>query len=111
MICALGSPGITALVASARADANACYSGIRAGGRECPWNGFTLRRETLRRSEETQRVVEQSVPELDVARVRRLVLARSQLTLSISTDRLAPSPRVDDRLREIEQDPTAIFWG
>jgi hypothetical protein len=26
------------------------------------------------------------------------------------SDRLAPSPRVDDRLREIEQDPTAIFW-
>ena len=26
-------------------------------------------------------------------------------------DRLAPSPRVDDLLDEIEQDPTAIFWG
>ena len=26
-------------------------------------------------------------------------------------DRLAPSPRVDDLLSEIERDPTAIFWG
>jgi hypothetical protein len=26
-------------------------------------------------------------------------------------DRLAPSPRVDDLLNEIDRDPTAIFWG
>ncbi len=26
-------------------------------------------------------------------------------------DRLAPSPHVDDLLREIDRDPTAIFWG
>jgi hypothetical protein len=26
-------------------------------------------------------------------------------------DRLAPSPRIDDLLREIDRDPTAIFWG
>jgi Protein of unknown function (DUF3024) len=26
-------------------------------------------------------------------------------------DRIAPSPRVEDLLSEIERDPTAIFWG
>ncbi len=26
-------------------------------------------------------------------------------------DRLAPSPRVDDLLTEIDRDPTCIFWG
>ena len=26
-------------------------------------------------------------------------------------DRLAPSPRVDDLLTEIDDDPTCIFWG
>lgn len=26
-------------------------------------------------------------------------------------DLLEPSPNVDDLLRELEQDPTAIFWG
>ncbi len=26
-------------------------------------------------------------------------------------DRLAPSPRIDDMLTELERDPTAIFWG
>ena len=26
-------------------------------------------------------------------------------------DRIAPSSRVDDLLQEIDQDPTALFWG
>lgn len=26
-------------------------------------------------------------------------------------DRLAPSPRIDELLHEIDRDPTAIFWG
>ena len=26
-------------------------------------------------------------------------------------DRLAPSPRIEDLLQEIDRDPTAIFWG
>jgi Protein of unknown function (DUF3024) len=26
-------------------------------------------------------------------------------------DRIAPSPRIDDLLREIDRDPAAIFWG
>jgi Protein of unknown function (DUF3024) len=26
-------------------------------------------------------------------------------------DQLPPSPHIDDLLREIERDPTAIFWG
>lgn len=26
-------------------------------------------------------------------------------------DRLAPSPRVEDLLDEVDRDPTAIFWG
>ena len=26
-------------------------------------------------------------------------------------DQLAPSPRIEDLLQEIDRDPTAIFWG
>lgn len=26
-------------------------------------------------------------------------------------DRMTPSPRIDDRLREIERGPAGIFWG
>ena len=26
-------------------------------------------------------------------------------------ERLAPSPRIDDLLHEIDRDPTAILWG
>jgi hypothetical protein len=26
-------------------------------------------------------------------------------------DRLGPSPRIEDLLREVDRDPTSIFWG
>ena len=46
-----------------------------------------------------------------VAEALREMLERYPLLRFHLYDRITPSPRIDDLLREIDRDPTAIFWG